>query len=215
MKAEGQVKPKWLFSQIFEPAIDFYALLTKQSQTTLAGVQALVDWLDDGEDDTRQRVLDLETQADHLKLDLARKLTDAFITPFDREDIYELSIRMDEIINSAKAVVREIQAFDVDPKRHTPIRDMALLLHEGIQCLSTSMGSLRANLPEASRHAYLARKSENRINKAYRQAMKELFLDDDLKEILRVKEVYKTLLLGGEHVDYTAERLLYAIVKMG
>lgn len=215
MKAEGHVKPKWLFSQIFEPAIDFFALLQKQSESTLAGVKALVEWLETGEDEARQRVLDLESQADQLKLDVARKLTDAFVTPFDREDIYELSMRMDEIINSAKAIVREIEAFDVDWNKHTPIRDMALLLLEGIQAIATSMANLRGNLPEASRQAYLARKADNRINKTYRKAMKDLFQDDDLKEILRVKEVYKTLLLGGENVDYTAERLLYAIVKMG
>ena len=82
MKAEGHVKPKWLFSQIFEPAIDFFALLQKQSESTLAGVQALVEWLESGDDAARQRVLDLESQADQLKLDVTLERMKAGVCKF-------------------------------------------------------------------------------------------------------------------------------------
>src|SRR6266478_1957923 len=95
-------------SNLFEPSVDFYAMLNHQSAKTLEGMEALAAWFKDGAGDRGQRVRELEKQADDIKLDLEKRLVESFVTPFDREDIYDLSARMDEIINAAKATVREV-----------------------------------------------------------------------------------------------------------
>lgn len=210
------VRTKWLFGRLFEPSHDFFEMLNRHAAKTLEGVRALSDWVNDQDcADRCQTVRDLENQADELKLDIGKKLTESFVTPFDREDIYDLSQRLDEVINAAKGVVREIEAYEVKPSDHAPaIGELCAILVEGTQCLVLSFAALKHDLQEAYHQAFLARKAENRLTKAYRQAVRELLTLDDLKLIMRVKEVYRSLLVNGEKVDNVAEKLLHAIIKM-
>jgi uncharacterized protein len=215
MKANNHTKSKSFFTHVFGTPVDFYALLDEQAAKTLEGMQALLGWLNEEAGEERcQVVRDLENEADELKLTLGRKLQDSFITPFDREDIYELSINLDEVINAAKAIAREIEAFGVSPAKHHMLRDMGFILVVGSDCLHRSIRALRTDLSEASRQAMMARKLEKRLNKVYRQAMRELIELDDIKEIMRVREVYKAMLLAAERIDVMGERLMHAIMKM-
>ncbi len=217
MPSEGAiVRPKWLFGRLVEPTHDFYDMLNKQAAKTLEGVRALENWVVDEDCVERcQTVRDLENEADVLKFDLAKKLTESFITPFDREDIYDLSQRMDEVINGAKGVVREIEAYEVRPSNHAAaIGELVGILVEGTQCLVLAFAALKHDPHESYNQAMLARKAENRLTKAYRSAVRQLLLEDDLKLIMRVKEIYHRLLDNGEKVDSVAEKLLHAIIKM-
>jgi uncharacterized protein Yka (UPF0111/DUF47 family) len=217
MKSTEPTKPqqKWLFGRIFQPTTDFYAMLNTQAKKTVEGMQALSDWVNDEKAEERcQTVRDLENEADELKLELGRRLQESFITPFDREDIYDISLRLDEVINAGKSVVREIEAFGTLPSLHPEIRQMAAVLLEGTQALALSIAALRTDLREASNQASIARKADNRLSKVYRTSMQQLLLSDDLKMIIRVTEVYKSLLLGGERIDVVGEHLLHAIMKM-
>lgn len=205
-------KRKWTY-KLFGPKEDFYALLLNHAHKTLEGVELLCVWFQDRQEATAQRIREIEKEADELKLDLQQKLDESFITPFDREDIFDLSMRMDEIINGAKAVVREVEALEVSAAAVYP-QSMAELLAEGTRCIIRSCECLNTDTLEAYNQARLARKSENRFGKLYRQAMKELFDCDDLKIILKTREVYRCLLDTAEKMDFAAEKLLYVIVKM-
>jgi uncharacterized protein len=218
MGSEGEVvRPKWFFGRFLQPTHDFYEMLNRQAAKTLEGVRALADWVNENDCAERcQTVRDLENEADGIKLDLGKKLTESFITPFDREDIYDLSQLLDEVINSSKGVVREIEAYDVRPSNKAEaISEMCAILIEGTQCLVLSFSSLRHDLKDAYNQAVLARKAENRLTKAYRKAVRQLLQEDDTKLIMRVIEVYRSLLQNGERIDNTAEKLLHAIIKMG
>jgi uncharacterized protein len=212
---EGSVKPKWLFGRIFEPTTDFYEMLNVQARKTLEGVEALADWMSKEDCSGRcETVRERETEADALKFELSRRLVESFITPFDREDIFELSQRLDEVINGAKAIAREIEAFETRPSDYPEMAEMTAFLVEGTSNLVFSFSHLRKNHSEAQSNAILACKSENKLTKTYRRAMQDLFHSDDMKAILRVREVYKAHLTCAEKIGVVGERLLYAIVKM-
>ncbi len=213
MTAERKATKTW-FGRIFEPTIDFYALLVNQADKTLEGMGAMQDWLLDGGFHRCQHVRDLEDAADDLKIDLEKKLVDSFVTPFDREDIFELSATLDEVINAAKSIVREVEAFEVLPQQNPELLDMAELLVHGTKSLRDSIASLRSDLKEAQSQALLARKAENRFAKLYRRSMQELLQQEDVKTILRVKEVYRQMLTASERIDRVGEKLLHVVVKM-
>lgn len=201
------------FSQAFEPRTDFFAMLNNHAVKTLEGMQALEAWLIDGASERCQRVRDLEREADEIKLDLERKLVDAFVTPFDREDIYDLSLKLDEVINSAKATVREIEAFDLSPDDYY-LKEMATTLVEGTRCLVLAFSHLKSKPQEAADQATLARKAENRLTRIYRQAVRDLFALDDLKKILKTVEVYRCMVIAAEHIDSVGAKLVQVIVKI-
>jgi uncharacterized protein len=202
----------WL-ARLFEPKIDFYGMMVKHAEKTLEGVEALAEWIRRGANDRCQVVRDLENEADALKLLLEKKLVDSFVTPMDREDIYDLSARMDEVINAAKSTVREIEAMEVSPE-DTHMAEMAGILEEGTRCLVLSFRALKQNPQEAASQAVLSRKSENRFTKVYRLAMQQLFTYDDFKKVLKTREVYRSLMLVAERIDVVGEKLAHVVVKI-
>jgi uncharacterized protein len=216
MGSEGGIRPRWLWGGVLEPSTDFYGLLNSHAAKVLNAVEALKDWIiADDRDQRFQRVRDFELEADVLKLQLGQKLVESFITPFDREDIYELGMRMDEVANAVKSTAREIDAFEVDPNEAPMLPELMDILIEGTTCLVTSIRALRDDLKLASEQALLARKAENKFTKGYRSAMKELFELDDIKKILRLKELYRSLLNAAEKIDLVGEKLQHTVIKMG
>lgn len=221
----GHKKPKtlsaklaWLTKRLFkrgmfEDNIDFYGLLYAQSKVTLEGIEALEAWLATGASERCQIVRDLEHQADEQKIDLQKKLVDSFVTPMDREDLYDLSVRLDEVINAAKNAAREVEALNFCP-RDDRLGQMAQTLTEGTRCLHNAFYNLSINLNEAAEQAKLARKSETRFEKIYRQGMRELFELNDFKTILRTVEVYRAMINTAHCIDIVAEKLHHTIVKI-
>jgi uncharacterized protein Yka (UPF0111/DUF47 family) len=205
-------EPSWL-SKLLEPKHDFYALLREQSQTTLSGMLALQSYLTTGSLENKQKVRDFESAADEQKLSLEKKLNDSFVTPFDREDIYDIAVFLDEIINAAKNTVREMDAMQVHPSDPAFI-EMAEILVEGTRCINSSFHQLNRNHKEAYEFARLARKSENRLSKTYRMAMSELFAQEDVKLIFKTTEIYRSLLNAAVSINVLGEKLLHVIVKM-
>jgi len=205
--------PGW-FSKVFEPQTDFYKILIDQATMTLHGLEALECWINSGAEERCQTVRDFEEKADEIKLDLHRRLVESFVTPFDREDIYDLSTRLDEVINSAKATAREIEAFTMNPE-DAYMTVMARTLVEGGRCLVNAFTTLKEKkLSESEEQAALARKAENRMSKVYRQAMRELFSINDLKRIMRTVEVYRSFVMAAEHIDHVGAKLQHVIVKI-
>ena len=196
-----------------KPKVDFYALLVSQAETTLKGIEALEAWVATGAYDRCQSVRDREHQADEQKLLLQTKLVESFVTPFDREDIYDLSVRLDEVINAAKTSAREIEALNYCPRDET-LDEMARTLSEGTRCLYNAFYNLNRNLTEAANQAFMARKCENRFAKVYRLGMRELFELNDFKTILRTVEVYHTMDRMAACIDMVAEKLSHVIVKI-
>lgn len=201
------------FSRLIGPENDFYSMLTEQAKITYEGMLALETWINEGALERCQTVRDFEHKADNHKLRLEKMLVDSLITPIDREDIYDLSHRLDEVINCAKRTVREMEALDVRSEG-TVLPKMASILVEGSQCLLVSFSNLAADLNEAASQASLARKADNRLEKIYRKAMQDLFNTDDVKTIMRMAEVYRTMIIAGQRVDVVGEKLSHVIVKM-
>lgn len=212
MVAEKKIHRFW-FSGVFEPTVDFFDLLNQQADKTMEGLNALSKWLKEDGVERCQIVRDLERQADEMKLNIENKLVVCFVTPFDREDIYGLSSSLDEVMNITKAVVREMEALSVSPEG-TKLVEMSEILVEGTASLKASFEALRGNLRQAADHALQAKKTDTRTAKVYRQAMSELLEEDDIKHILRVKEIYKVMMEGAERIDRVGDYLLHAIVKM-
>lgn len=127
--------------------------------------------------------------------------------------MFDLSSRLDEVINAAKATVREIEALEI-PLKNSTLREMAMTLAEGTRCLANSIYSLKDNLDEAAIQAALARKSENRFARIYRTAMRELFADDDIKAVLKTREVYRCMVVASERIDVVGEKLSLIVVKI-
>lgn len=207
------MKPVDFFKQFFREKVDFYALLTEQGETTLAGMVALKDWIEAGAEGRCQTVRDYEHKADEQKLDLLEKITATLVTPLDREDIYDLSDRLDGVINGAKATARQIEALGYIPRDET-LAKMAAVLVNGTDDIVKAINSLESDLKTASDIAYKLKKKERKLETLYREAMHELIQGEDYKHIIRSMDVYRTMLDTAQKIELVGKTILHMLIKI-
>ncbi len=85
-------------------------------------------------------VRELEHRADDARKAVQREVQAAFVSEISPENAFDLSQRLDEIINAAKNLVREAEVLAMPPD--PPISDMAHLACEGVKALVTAIGKL-------------------------------------------------------------------------
>ena len=191
---------------------DLVGLLCEQSAITVRGMDALVAWAA-GEPAAGDQVRECEHLADDKKRQLWRELRDAFSPPIDAEDLYSLSSDLDEVLNAAKDLVRELEVMELAPD--TAVHEMTLLLAEAAQHLADAFARLGKQEGDATECADAAIKGTRRVEHVYRSAMSTLLQVDDLREVMGRREVYRRLSRIGDHIRTVAERVWYAVMKEG
>lgn len=209
-------------SRLFLPDTpDVLGMLVQQAEVTVEGMDALVRW-SDGDPDVSDAVRDAEHRADEFKRLLRLALRTSFLTPLDAEDLYSLSERLDAALNQAKDAVREAEVMGIEP--NGPEHDMANHLAEGAGHLLDAFRSLAgaesgprsASVPrEATDCADAAVKSQRRVERVYRASMSALIDEEDLREVMGRRELYRRLARVGDTIVEVAERVWYAAVKEG
>jgi uncharacterized protein Yka (UPF0111/DUF47 family) len=191
---------------------DLLGLVCEQAAITVDGMHALVAWAA-GEPAAGDLVREYEHHADDKKRQLWRELRDAFSPPIDAEDLYSLSSDLDEVLNAAKNLVRELDVMKLTPDAAT--HEMTLLLGEATQHLADAFARLGKEEGDATECADAAIKSTRRVEHVYRSAMSALLEVDDLREVMGRREVYRRLSRISDNVRTVAERVWYAVMKEG
>jgi len=188
---------------------DLLEMLEGQAAITVEAMHALVTW-SMGDSAAARTVEDCEHRADHAKRELWLTLREAFAPPLDAEDLYTLSADLDQVLNGAKDLVREMEVMDMEPD--APTREMVSFLAEAVDDLAVAFRSLGRG-DAATRAADAAITSQRRVEHAYRSAMSALLDVADLREVVARREVYRRLSRIGDLVHSVAERVWYSVVK--
>lgn len=126
---------------------DVLGMLRRQTEITIEGMDALIAWAG-GEQEAERRLRDCEHSADEAKRELRTALTEALTTPLDREDLFELSRGLDDVLNGAKDTVREADVMGVPPD--AAIAALAGRLGEGTRTLAGAFEALSSGDQEAA-----------------------------------------------------------------
>lgn len=195
----------------FHKRFDFYQLLLDQAQMTEQGLRLLQEFLQDPTEASGNRVKEAEKKADDLRRTLIESLNVTFVTPFDREDIFALSRSIDDMIDYANTTVEEMLLFQAPTNRH--LQDMAEALYMGSQHITQAVKGLRHMPDGIHEHIIKAKKSENRIEHLYREALVELFKNPDVVTLLKMREIYRHLSNAGDQGDEAADIISDILVK--
>lgn len=191
---------------------DVLAVLREQADETVEGLRAFVEW--SAGDASRERtVRDAEHAADGIRRRLLVQLRAAFSTPMDAEDIYELSERLDTVLNDAKNAVREAEVMNLRPD--AALADMARAVFDGVTHLRDAFAALPADADTATECADAAIRCDRVLERRYRVAMSDLLAVDDLHDVVTWREMYRRYARLGDALVRVAERVWYATVKEG
>lgn len=197
---------------LFPPRYDFYGMLTRQTELTAQGILAFVTWLRDPSPlnlNNFQRLID---DADMVRMKLEEELIEAFTTPFDREDIYTFSVRMDRILEFAKAALLSVQAYSIAVDQALIAMAENLALGTGALVKGTSL--LEKEPQNAGMTVDAMRKSYLAMQNAYRESLAAIFQGDNAMEALKLCEVYHAIREAANAFDLVVDVFHRIIVRL-
>lgn len=193
------------------PNPDVMGMLTEQSGLTAEAARELAAWAR-GELADGIQLREVDREADRRKRTLRKALSEAFTTPLDAEDIFELSRGLDEIVNHANNLVGEAEAMSTLPD--AAMATMAGHLAAGVARLDQALRAFAAGRRDAATEiADRAVEDQRHLQQAYREAMSALVENEDLREVTARRELYRRLARLGDELALVAERIWYSVLK--
>jgi hypothetical protein len=189
----------------------FLELLIQQADFSVQGMDALRRYVHEPKQELARKVSDLEKEADEVRRILVDELNRTFVTPFDREDIFALSLNIDDVLDYANTTLDEFVLFKVTPNTYVQrmvslLADAAMEIHRAVLRLSDHPGV-------ANDHAVRAKALEN----LYREALAQLFETpkdiDGVMHILKMREIYRHLSNAADRGDEAANVIGDIVVK--
>lgn len=193
----------------------FLELLVKQAEFTVEGMQALLEYVKEPSEEVAQRVTQIEKEADEVRRILIDELNRTFVTPIDREDIFALSLTIDDVLDYAESTVEEMYLLDVKPNAY--IERMVSLLTDAAREICMGVTRLEDHPNVATDHSVRAKALENRMETVYREAIANLFQVprdiDHVVEMLKLREIYRHLSNAADRGDAAANVIGDIVVK--
>ena len=194
----------------------FIKLIQNQASLTLQGMEALKAYMGGQDPNAAANLTKSEKEADEARRILIDELNKTFVTPFDREDIFNLSRTIDDVLDYAYSTVSEMEILKVEP---TPfMQRMASLLRDAAFELSMAADRLDEHPGVSNDHAQRAKALENRVEDVYREALADLFSGvEDIQHVvkmLKLREVYRHLSNAADRGDEAANVIADIVVKI-
>ncbi|MBN1221428.1 MAG: DUF47 family protein [Anaerolineae bacterium] len=194
----------------------FISLLIQQAEITVEGIQLLQECIHHPNEESIEQIRAKEYEADEIRRILIDELHNTFVTPIDREDIFNLSLNVDEMIDYALTAVQEMNLLEVDADEH--LEQMVALVRQEAEELAMAMQRLSANPRVAGDHAQRAKKMENEVERIYRLAIADLFTKakdfKPLMAMLRRREVYRHVANMSDRADDAANVVGMVVMKL-
>ena len=194
---------------------EYFSLFSQITAKIQDASTLLVEMLESSDPDliayTRQ-IKDVEHACDELTHRVTTKLNKSFITPFDREDIYTLSVALDDICDYIDAGARAVRMYDIheftEHAKHLArvINELARELHSAVLLFKNPNG-INAHFVEVHR-------LENEADDIYFRAIGELFkTSNDPIEIIKWKELYEILENATDRCESVANIIESIVLK--
>ena len=191
---------------------DFYALLIQQATSIRDTVCALCAYCDNPTKENGDFVKEKEHESDQVHYTLEDAINSTFITPIDRDDLFRLSIAIDDLADYAWTTVRDLRIYDILPDQN--LIDMANILLQMSEGLLRCVQYLKTNRALVAAEAKKVKKLENRMNEKHHASIAELFASDDVKKILKYREIYSHMNHASDKGDICADLLQNIVVKI-
>lgn len=155
-----------------------------------------------------------EREGDTLIHELTTKLNNSFMTPIEREDILELSIKMDDILDGIEHFAAHLEMFSlavVDEYAHAFMENIVKSTDEIVKALQLLSKKKLADMRD---HAILIKQLESICDEIYRTSIKQLFINEkDPIRIIQLKDLYEQLEDVADHCEAVANTIDTIIMR--
>ncbi len=157
-------------------------------------------------------ILVCEQDGDRITHDIIRRLNETFVTPIDREDIYELASALDDIVDYTEEAADYLILYKIE----APMEQAQRLAHVLLQCarqIEEAMPRLRG-FKDLSHYTVEINRLENDGDRIVREAIASLFDNGiDPMVVIRWKDIYERLEQAIDATERVANILEGIVIK--
>jgi predicted phosphate transport protein (TIGR00153 family) len=193
----------------------FYDLFAISADNVLSGSKLLMELLA-AEPATRVEIADRMRAAEHAGDDathaIFHQLNSSFITPFDREDIYRLASRLDDIMDFMEEAVDLVVLYELQelPKG---VAQQIEVLHRAAELTAEAMPHLRT-MEHLNEYWIEVNRLENQADQIHRKLLAHLFNGTyEAIEVMKLKQVVDVLEEAADAFEAVANTVETIVVK--
>ncbi|MYU48184.1 DUF47 family protein [Streptomyces sp. SID7803] len=192
----------------------FYDMFSASADNIVTGSKLLMELLGGADSASRVEIAERMRAAEHAGGDDAthaifHQLNSSFITPFDREDIYNLASSLDDIMDFMEEAVDLVVLYQIDqlPKG---VEQQVEVLARAAELTAEAMPGLRT-MDNLTEYWIEVNRLENQADQIHRKLLAHLFNGKyDAIEVLKLKQIVDVLEEAAdafEHVANTVETI--------
>ncbi len=164
-----------------------------------------------------KEIKEIEHIGDEITNKTYEQLNKSFITPFDREDIHELTAHIDDVVDSINGISRRICLYK--PKKLMPVYiEMADLIHKAALEIKNAIDCLNdpaANKDKISLACDKVKEIEHKADELYFVGVSQLFeKETDPKELLKNNKILEILERCVDEEEDVTDTLKAILIKM-
>jgi predicted phosphate transport protein (TIGR00153 family) len=186
-----------MFSRFLPKEMGFFDLFDKHAALTVDGAKEFLGMVSSSAnlDAKARRIKEIEHETDVITHRCVESLHKTFITPIERDEIYRLITKMDDIMDFVEAASERIALYEI-AEMTAEIRDLADCLHRATVEVEQALRGLR-NLKDTSlilKKCVDINRLENEGDAILRRALARLFKEEkDPIVIIKWKEIYENV----------------------
>jgi uncharacterized protein len=159
-------------------------------------------------------IKEVEHKCDALTHEIIQRLNRTFVTPLDREDIFNLARSLDDVMDAIDAVAGVVRLYKLTSVR-IGARELARIITASADQVRLAIGAMEQHkglMP----HAIEVNRLENEADRVHNQAVSKLFEDEkDPIEIMKWKETFDFLEDASDRCEDVANVIEGVMVKHG
>ena len=158
------------------------------------------------------RMRDIEHANDENTHEVMRRLNSTFVTPFDREDIYNLASRLDDVVDFLEAAADLIVLYELEELPATT-REVVSLLVAAARVTADAMPRLRTT-KDLAEYWIEVNRLENEADQLYRRTLATLFDGSyDALTALKLKDLADQVEAAADALEDVADTVETIVVK--
>ena len=162
--------------------------------------------------DLARDILICEQEGDRITHDIIRRLNETFVTPIDREDIYELASALDDIVDYTEEVADFLGLYKIEAPMDQSLQ-LSAVLRDCCRQLVEAMSRLRG-FKDMSHYIIELHRLENDGDRTTREAVAALFDNGiDPMVVIRWKDIYERLEEAIDATEHAANILEGIVIK--
>ena len=197
----------------------FFPLFVQSAENISVAAGLLLEQAKATDPDERRmlshRIKERETEGDNITHKIVDVLMNAYITPFDRDDIHDLAEGLDGFLDSIRDSSKKIAIYQ--PKSSKKLIEIADYINKAAQCIveaTKRFDTLRKDAKEIDKICDEIKEIEHIVDDIYETYMSNLFIyEKDAIELVKKKNIAQALEDTSDVAKAVSTKIRSIVVK--